>query len=218
MPAVIGHLLPLGLAVALSSTPLLITVLLLLSPKRRSAPAFLIGWVLGLLLVTVAFAAALTGFSPGKQAGQPLVAWVEIVLGVALFVWGVWNLFHPRPPRQEEPAWLKRVGTWGFLPSFGVGLLLNIRPKALVLATAAGIALSSEPLSPTAWAICLGIYVLIGVSTVAIPVVMTFVSPKTMMKPLRSLRVRIITSARTISIVVLLMIGALLIGSGMSRL
>ncbi|WP_432432602.1 GAP family protein [Cryobacterium breve] len=61
----IGRLLPLALAVALSTTPILVTVLLLLSPKQRwSAPAFLAGWIVGLIVVTAAFTATLTWLPP----------------------------------------------------------------------------------------------------------------------------------------------------------
>ena len=45
----IGHILPIALAVAISSVPIMATILILLSPKRaQSAIPFLIGWVLGI--------------------------------------------------------------------------------------------------------------------------------------------------------------------------
>ena len=50
----IGHVLPIALAVAISSVPIMATILILLSPKRgRSALPFLIGWVLEACGVTV---------------------------------------------------------------------------------------------------------------------------------------------------------------------
>ncbi|MGO7983611.1 hypothetical protein ACC691_37840 [Rhizobium johnstonii] len=48
----IGHVIPIALAVAISSVPIMATLLILLSPKRdESALPFLIGWVLGMVLI-----------------------------------------------------------------------------------------------------------------------------------------------------------------------
>ena len=220
MLATIGRLLPLALAVALSTTPLLVTVLLLLSPKQRwSAPAFLAGWIVGLIIVTTAFTATLTRLPPADMSVvQPAIGWVEIVLGAALIGSGVWRILHPAPPRLAEPAWLHRIATLGPVSCAGVGLVLNIRPKALVLGTAAGLALSAHPLPLPELVICILVYTVIGVSSVAVPVIMTLASPKTMVKPLEALKKRIINPSQTVTVVVALMLGALILGDGMTRI
>ena len=54
MLSALGELLPIAVAVAVSSVPITATILILLSPKRnRSAIPFLIGWVVGLAAVVV---------------------------------------------------------------------------------------------------------------------------------------------------------------------
>ena len=56
MWAALGHILPIAVAVALSSIPIMAAILILLSPnKRRSSLMFLIGFVLGLAVTVVAF-------------------------------------------------------------------------------------------------------------------------------------------------------------------
>jgi hypothetical protein len=220
MLATIGRLLPLALAVALSTTPILVTVLLLLSPKQRwSAPAFLAGWIVGLIVVTGAFTATLTWLPPADMSVvQPALGWVEIALGAALLGSGLWRLVHPSPPRLAEPAWLNRIATLGPVSCAGVGLVLNIRPKALVLGTAAGLALSARALPFGELVICILVYTVIGVSSVAVPVIMTMASPQTMVKPLEALKKRIVNPSQTVTVVVALMLGALILGDGMTRI
>lgn len=68
----IGDLLPSALAVALSPIPIVAIVLVLGAPRARTAgPAFLLGWVAG--LVAVAGAVLFYLISPGRAAG-PLEA------------------------------------------------------------------------------------------------------------------------------------------------
>ena len=60
MGQALGSLIPLGVAAAVSTVPILVTILILLSDNRnRSALPYLIGWVVGtLFLVTVGTIAA----------------------------------------------------------------------------------------------------------------------------------------------------------------
>ena len=48
MNSVIGEILPLAIAVAISPIPIIAAVLMLLSPRARvTSVAFLLGWILG---------------------------------------------------------------------------------------------------------------------------------------------------------------------------
>jgi hypothetical protein len=220
MLVTIGRLLPLALAVALSTTPLLVTVLLLLSPKQHwAAPAFLAGWIVGLVTVTAAFTATLTSLPRADMTAlQPALGWTEIFLGAALIGSGVWKLTHPSRPRLAEPAWLNRIAALGPVSCAGVGLVLNIRPKALVLGTAAGLALSAQALPLSEMVICILVYTVIGVSSVAVPVILTLASPQTMIKPLEALKKRMINPSQSVTVTVALMLGALIMGDGMTRI
>ena len=66
---VIGDLLPSAFAVALSPIPIIAIVLVLGAPKARSAgPAFALGWVGGLLVVSVIVVLAVgTGGDPDSD-------------------------------------------------------------------------------------------------------------------------------------------------------
>ena len=58
MLSALGELLPIAVAVAVSSVSIMATILILLSPKRNhSAIPFLIGWVVGMAGVVIVAAA-----------------------------------------------------------------------------------------------------------------------------------------------------------------
>jgi hypothetical protein len=66
MLAVVGDVLPLAVGVAISPMPILVVILMLLTPRAKAtASAYLVGWVLGLVLVSAlaALLAQTTGVS-----------------------------------------------------------------------------------------------------------------------------------------------------------
>ncbi len=70
MAAIIGHILPIAIGVALSSVPIVVMVLILLSPRGRSSGlAYLIGATLGLAGLTALFS-AIASLLPPPPASQ----------------------------------------------------------------------------------------------------------------------------------------------------
>ncbi|HEY5787980.1 MAG TPA: GAP family protein, partial [Microlunatus sp.] len=147
MLSALGQVLPIAVAVAFSSVPITATILILLSPKRNiSGAAFLIGWVAGLTIVVLAAtfgAQALPITSLRTQ--QTAFGIAEIVIGAALVIFGI--VSGLRAVRQPTPAqgakWLSAVRSFGPRPSFGLAVILNFRPKGLLLGVAAGLAIGS---------------------------------------------------------------------------
>ena len=86
-----GSLIPLGVAAAVSTVPILVTLLILLSENRnRSALPYLIGWVVGtLLLVTVGTIAASSLPQPRPRQPDTILGALEILLGVAFVALGI---------------------------------------------------------------------------------------------------------------------------------
>ena len=106
MGQALGSLVPLGIAAAVSTVPILVTILILLSDNRnRSALPYLIGWVVGtLFLVTVGTMAASSLPQPRPRQPDTILGVLEILIGVA-FV----GTRHPHhPPSPGEPG---RSGT-----------------------------------------------------------------------------------------------------------
>ncbi len=221
MWAALGTIIPISLAVAISSTPIMAMLLILLSPNRnRSSLMFLIGWVLGLGIVVVAFTLfARTVGDPAPRKEQGLVGIALVVVGIATVVLGVVFWLRARGSTSSAmPKWLSAVGSLGPWSAFGLALVLNVRPKALLLSTAAGLSLRGGRLSPGETAVVVAVYVVIGASTVAVPIIATLISPERAEKWLIPTRDWITTNNRTISIVILTLVGIVIVASGLTRL
>ena len=241
MAAIIGHILPLGVGVALSSVPIVVMVLILLSPKGRwSGLAYLIGAVIGLVGLTALFTAIASLLPPAPAAEQsPLFASIEIVLGIALLVLAAlrWRrrVVARRRSRFESttgtaPAagpgataptgvakWMERVTTLGPIPSLGVGFVLMLRPKNLLLTITAGVAIAAGGADLGGTIVAIAIFVVLGLSTVAAPIIYSIVDPARMRKPLEETRVWIEGNSSTVTTIVLLVLGTVIIGSGLAR-
>ena len=188
----IGHILPIAVAFAISSVPIMVTILILLSPNRaRSSPLFLIGWVAGILLVITActLLAQLVPTARSPRKPDTAVGVIEILVGLALIVLALVSWRRARraadPCRPEVAGIRKSLGPWQAL---GVALILNIRPKALLLAVAAGLTIRTDSQSTTETAVTIAVYTLVAASTVVVPIVATLVAPDRMVPHLTSMR------------------------------
>jgi len=219
MWAALGHILPIAVAGAVSSVPITAVILLLLSPNRTRSPlAFLIGWVLGLAGVVVAFTALAAVIPVSRRHTDVVVGGALIAVGLALIVVaGITWRRGVRSPVDELPKWLRAVGSMRPWPAFGFALLLNIRPKAVLLAAAAGLSLRGESLSSGEMAIVIGTYTVVSASTVAAPVVATLVAPGRTEHQLERARVWIAANSGIVSVVIMLMIGVVIVGSGLTH-
>jgi hypothetical protein len=219
---IVGQLLPLMIALALSTVPITVTVTLLLAPRSRpAAVGFLIGWLVGLFVVAgllTLFVQALP--SSTARGSQPTVGYVEIVLGFATLGYGVvlGVRGRGRSPETELPKWLTSVGNMRPLASFGLAFVLNLRPKSILLCGAAALILGSSRLEVSEIVIVLLIFVAVSGSTVAVPIVLSLVSPRMMRRPLEATERWIVRNARTVTTVVVFVIGTVMIGNGMTRL
>ena len=89
---VIGDLLPSAFAVALSPIPIVAVVLVLGAPRARAAgPAFALGWIGGLVAVSVIVVVVLAAGSD-PDSDDPGVAWLKVALGI-----------RPAPHRSQAP-------------------------------------------------------------------------------------------------------------------
>ena len=218
----IGHILPIALAMAISSVPIMATILILLSPKRTtSAVPFLIGWVLGIAVVVTicSLFAQLIPTARSSRRPETAIGIGEIIVGGALVVIAIIAWYRARRnPSTAMPKWLNSVGSLGAWPAFGVAFALNIRPKGLLLAIAAGLAIRGDGLSLGQSAIAILVYTVISASTVAVPIIVTLAEPKRMEPRLVSARDWIARNNGAITALILVVIGVVIIGSGLGRL
>jgi len=246
MASIIGHILPIAIGVALSSVPIIVMVLILLSPRGRwSSLTYLIGATVGLAGLTVLFTGVASLLPPVPASQEsPLVASIEIALGLALLALAAirWRRGRRRAARTAgstdttaapddiaialeaddveittPPAWMTRVTSLGPIPSFGVGVILMFRPKNLVLTIAAGVAIGAGGVSPTEIVVAIAIFVVLGISTLAAPIIFAFADPGRMRRPLEGARIWIERNSSTVTTIVLLMLGTVIVGSGLAH-
>jgi Sap, sulfolipid-1-addressing protein len=216
-----GHILPIAVAVALSSVPIMATIVILLSPnKDRSSLPFLIGWVFGIAATIVAFT-FLAQFvpAPSVRRSQPAVGALLIVIGLGLLIHAivVWR----RGPKEASggiPKWLSAVGSLGPWQAFGLAFLMNLRPKAILLSAAAGLSLRADGLSVNEGWIVIAAYTVISASPVAFMIVGSRIRPRRAEQWLVGARDWTTANNRLVTTLIMLIVGVVIIGNGLSRL
>jgi hypothetical protein len=214
----LGGLIPIAVAVAFSSVPITVTILILLSPNRnRAALPFLVGWVVGVAAVIILSALGASALpEPPRRGADTTTAVLEMIIGTALIVLGVVNL--RRGERTGLPGWLSAVDSFGAPASFGVAVLLDFRPKGLLLGIAAGLVLHAAPVRPTQVGVLIVIYTLIATSTVVVPIAASLMAPRKMEPKLIAARDWLRRNGRTLTSSVMFMIGVVILGAGLSKL
>jgi len=172
MPA---ELLPLAVATAASPLPLLMLLVVLLTPRAvPNGLAFAVGWTGALLVVgTVAVVVVGTGAALDQHRGA--IAALEALVGLALLYLAVrqWNS-RPRIGREAVvPGWLMmadRCTPWGAL---GMGAVLVVgNPKNLALTVAAAGAVARASPAPAEALRALVLFAAVGSAGVAVPLVL----------------------------------------------
>jgi Sap, sulfolipid-1-addressing protein len=218
-----GELLPLAVAIAISITTIVATVLMLLSPKANGRTVgLLVGCVLG-VGGAVALFALLAGLLPTQDSGgsSPVAAVINMVVGVLLVVLALrqWRLRPAKGDRAELPKWMAEVDSMTPTKALVLGLLLSaVVPKNLLLALSAGVIVSEARLSVGEASVVIVVFTVIATSTVAVPVVAHLVAPARMHGPFERLREWLVANSVTIMGLLLLLIGVVMIGNGIASL
>lgn len=223
MGEAIGAILPLGVGVALSPLPIVAVVLMLASPRgRANGPAFLLGWFLGLAVVgTIALLVA--GALDPSDNGAPAdwVSWVKLALGVLVLLLAV-RTWRGRPTGDDEPelpAWMAAIDSWHAGKAFGFGAALSaLNPKNLMLTLAAGAAIAQTGIDGGEQAVALAVFVVIGCLGPGIPVGVSAVMGDRAARLLSELNTWLARHNAAVLTVVLLVIGAKLIGDAVAGL
>jgi Sap, sulfolipid-1-addressing protein len=216
MGKVLAQLIPVALAAALSTVPIMATLFILLSERRRvTALPFLSGWVLGtaagLTLATVA-AQALPG-RPRQFAS--LIDNLEIVIGSALVLFGLVTVVrHARTSTSRPPGWLEGIGALGPLAAFGIGLALNLRPKALLLFAAASLTISGAPPLVDDTVFLILVYTAIATSTVVAPTLATVFFPDRMEPRLVVARDWVSAHGTAVTGAIMILVGVVVLAAG----
>jgi hypothetical protein len=217
----IGQSLPIAIGVMVSPLPIVGVVLMLLSDNARAnAFAFVLTWLVAIALLTgvVAF---LAGAANGADETPP--AWVsviKVILGaLLLFLSG--HSWRSRPGVGQEPpppTWMAALD--GFTPVKSAGLsvvLADVNPKNLLLVVSGGTAIAAGAAGSTSAKVTATVvFAVVASLGVAAPVVIYLALGDGAGAVLENLRTWLVHNNSGIMAVLLLVIGAKMVGDGIS--
>ncbi|WP_192582456.1 GAP family protein [Streptomyces triticiradicis] len=218
----IGAMLPAALAIALSPFPLIGIVLILSGTRgRRNGLLFAAGWITGLTvtaaLVTVLFGGADT---PGSTSSA-IADWGRVAAGGTFVVLGVrtwWK--RPRAGEQAEPPrWMASLddATAGRALLLGA-LLSGANPKNLVLTASAATSVVEAGAHDVGLVAAVAVFVLIASCTVLAAVAVHLAAGQRAASFLDGVRRFMVANSTVITVIVLLLLGASVLGDGLSGL
>lgn len=222
MGEAIGSLLPSAFGVALSPVPIIAVILMLGTPRAKSTgTAFAAGWIAGLVIVSTLVLALSGGAADSGSGPSMVVGWIKVVLG-ALFLVMAARQWKSRPQPGVEPtmpAWMAAIDQFSVGKSLGFGALLSgANPKNLALSFAAAASIAQAGLSVGGNVVAVAVFVVIGSLTVAGPVVLYVVAPEQAGRTLATVKDFMAAHNAVIMMVVLLVLGAKMLGDGIGVL
>ena len=219
MGQVLAQLIAVGAAAALSTVPITATIFILLSERRNAtALPFLAGWVLGTASGLTLTTLATQALPERPRQLDSLIGKLEILVGSALVVLGLVTLVRrTRTSTTKRPSWIEGIGSFGPLPALGIGLALNLRPKALLLFAAASLAISGAHPTVQETLILIAVYTAIATSTVVAPILATVFLPGWMEPRLVVARDWISAHGAAVTGVLMVLIGVVVIGAGIGH-
>jgi hypothetical protein len=219
----IGDILPLALGVAISPIPIIAVILMLLSPKARTnGPAFLVGWVAGLAVVSIAVTALSGNAGLGSGGGGSAVgSLIKILLGLLLVGLAVRDFRNrPGPGKQPPlPGWMRAIDSFTPVKALGIAVLLSaINPKNLSLTVAAAVTIAQEGLSTIRAVFVLVLFVVLASLSIVVPVALYILGGSSAARALDGLRTWLNANNVTVMAVLLLVIGVVVFGKGLGGL
>jgi len=217
----IGDILPLAVGVAISPLAI-ITVILMLASKRAKSNSllFVIGWILGLVVVGSIglFAAETQDLSLGTGASLAvLVIRFSLAALLLFFAYRQWQK-RPKPGHEPTlPKWLLSLDSFTPIKALGFAFLFSaLKPKNLILTVAAALDIAQSTFSNVQSVMALALFVVIASTSVAAPVVLFLVLGEKATWMLEGLKRWFVQNNATIMFVLLLVFGAILIAEGIN--
>lgn len=222
MLSVIGQILPEAIGIALSPFPIIGLILILFTKQARTnSLMFMIGWLLGLSVVAALILVLYNAgkIAVGEDTADAGISWLPLLLGLAL-VFMAYRTWKKRPKAGEQaetPKWMATLDSIKPGAALGLGALLSgVNPKNLIINVAAASTIAAANLDTTSTIIVLIVFVLLASVTIIGPVVYVQIAGKNAEKVLNELKGWLIQNNSAIMSVILLLIGAKMVGQGLA--
>jgi threonine/homoserine/homoserine lactone efflux protein len=221
MGEAVGSVLPLAVAVAVFPIPLIAMVIVVGSERGRTkGAAFALAWLGGLAAVG-AIVLVLAGALDASDDGGP-ATWVSTVLllvglllvGLAVEQW----LGRPRIGEEAQmPGWMRRIDGFGAGKAAITGFTLSaLNPKNVLLVGAAALEIAELGLPKGRQVVVLLVFVALASAGVLTPLVLSVALGERSGALLERIRGWMAQNNAVIMAVLLLLIGAKLIGDAIS--
>jgi threonine/homoserine/homoserine lactone efflux protein len=223
MGRAIGDILPMAVGVALSPVPIIAIVLMLGTPRARTnGPAFALGWLIGLSIAGGIVLSLASGRAEDDGDGPATwVSVVKLVFGV-LFVLVAARTWRGRPRGSDEaamPKWMQAIDTFKTGKAFVSGMVLSgLNPKNLALTIAAAAAIAGTGISAGEEIGTLVVFILLGSLSILAPLGIYFAMGARAATILGALKNWMARHNAAIMTVLLLVLGAKLIGDAIAGL
>ena len=224
MGEAIGEILTPAIGVALSPIPIVAVILMLFSAKAKTnGPAFVGGWLAGILVVVGLVLIFADPANVSSDAGGPstTASVIQLALGVLLLLFAV-KQWKGRPHGDEEPKmpkWMATIDKTTPIMAVGLGAFLSgINPKNLIFNLSAGTSIVSVGASTGGEIAAMIVYALLASLSVGVPVIWYLLAPESAGKSLEKMRVWLVHNNAIVMAVLFLLIGINIIGKGISGL
>lgn len=221
MLSVLGDIIPFAVGVALSPIPLIVSLLIVMAPVGgRGGAAFVATRALALAVLVAVFAVGAELIDGVAGASSP-AAVLRIVIGALLIVVAVGSWL--RRPRADEPStlppWMSSIDRTGVGGAARLGVVVTVaNPKELAFAAAAGLTIGGASMTPGPTVAGIVIFAVLANVGVATPVVAVLVGGSRIRPALGSARRWLERNNGIVMAAVLLLIGAMVLGNGISGL
>ncbi len=217
----IGDFLPAAIAVAISPVPIIAIVLVLGTSRARSnGSLFALGWIVGLAAVS-AVVTLVAGAATDTEGPSTVAPWLKVAIGLLLVVLGAkqWTKRPKEGVDTEMPGWMATIDRVTPVKALGMGAALSgANPKNFALTAAAAASIAQANLTGTEEFVAVAVFVAIGSITVVGSVLFYRIDADRAAGPLTSIRTFMTQNNAVIMMVILLLIGANLIGDGIAGL
>ncbi|WP_369374632.1 GAP family protein [Promicromonospora sp. Populi] len=218
MVDVVGDLLPYAVGVALSPVPLIAVFLVLGAPAGRAAGAALVGARVGTVAGVAVIAAFLADLLPESNGTSPIGLVLRILLGAVLMVWAVVLLLRraDQSESSDQPAWMATMGNASVPEAARIGVLLSaVNVKELAFGAGAGLTIAAAEIGAGATVVAAVGYAVIACLVSVAAVVAFWFAEDRVSRPLDRTRVWLARNSTVLVAIVLLVIGAVLVGESL---
>ncbi|MGQ1840084.1 GAP family protein [Kocuria turfanensis] len=219
MLAATGASLPIAVGLLAASVPVAVLVLMLVTGGRRGAVAgFLFGWVAGIGAVG-ALTLAVIDTSLPRDDPAPWAGGLRIVLGATLLLLGV-KQWRSRSRADAEPGrFMAAVDTMTASRAVLVAfLLVAVNPKNAVLVVSGAAAIGTATASVAHQVAALALFTVVASLGVAAPVLLRVALGERADPVLAAAKAWMTANSALVMTVVLVVIGTVLLGNGLSGL